>query len=99
MPIAVAMIGPGGPEMLQSIDVPVPDPGPGEVRIRQTAIGVNFVDIYYRSGLYPITTLPAVLGFEGAGTVDAIGDGVTRLHTGDRVAYTGMPMGAYAEID
>ena len=98
MPIAVAMIGPGGPEMLQSIDVPVPDPGPGEVRIRQTAIGVNFVDIYYRSGLYPITTLPAVLGFEGAGTVDAIGDGVTRLHTGDRVAYTGMPMGAYAEI-
>lgn len=98
MPIAVAMIGPGGPEMLQSIDVPVTDPGPGEVRIRQTAIGVNFVDIYYRSGLYPITTLPAVLGFEGAGTVDAIGDGVTRLHTGDRVAYTGMPMGAYAEI-
>ena len=98
MPIAVAMIGPGGPEMLQPIDVPVPDPGPSEVSIRQTVIGVNFVDIYYRSGLYPIAALPTVLGFEGAGTVDAIGDGVMRLHTGDRVAYTGMPMGAYAEI-
>jgi NADPH2:quinone reductase len=97
MPIAVAMNRAGGPEVLQTIDVPPSDPGRGEVRIRQSVIGVNFVDIYYRTGLYPLSHLPAVLGFEGAGTVKAVGPDVTGLRPGDRVAYTGMPLGAYAE--
>jgi NADPH2:quinone reductase len=97
MPMAVAMIGPGGPEKLQTIDVPLADPGPGEVRLRQSVIGVNFVDIYFRTGLYPVAGLPAVLGVEGAGTVEAVGDGVAELRPGDRVAYAGMPLGAYAE--
>jgi NADPH2:quinone reductase len=94
----MAMMGAGGPEMLQPIDIDVPDPGPDEVRLRQTTMGVNFVDIYYRSGLYPVAALPTVLGFEGAGIVETVGRGVRRLRAGDRVAYTGMPLGAYAEI-
>jgi NADPH2:quinone reductase len=98
MPTAMAMMGAGGPEMLRPIDINVTDPGPDEVRLRQTVIGVNFVDIYYRSGLYPVVALPTVLGFEGAGIVEAVGSGVRRLRAGDRVAYTGMPLGAYAEI-
>ena len=98
MPIAMAMSGPGAPDVLQAIEVSVTDPGPGEVRIRQSVIGVNFVDIYYRTGLYPLSAHPAVLGFEGAGTVEAVGPGVTSLHPGDRVAYHGMPLGAYAEV-
>lgn len=98
MPTAMAMIGPGGPEMLKPIDITPSDPGSGEIRVRQTVIGVNFVDIYYRRGLYPVSTFPTVLGFEGAGTVEAIGKDVARLRPGDRVAYTGMPLGAYAEV-
>ena len=85
----------GGPEVMQYEDVQVPDPGPGQARIRHTAIGVNFVDIYQRSGLYPMQ-LPQVGGNEGAGVVEAVGQGVTDLKAGDRVAYTGLP-GSYCE--
>jgi NADPH2:quinone reductase len=85
----------GGPEVLQVDDVPVGDPGPGQVRIRHTAIGVNFVDIYQRSGLYPMQ-LPAIAGNEGAGVVEALGKGVKDLKVGERVAYTGLP-GSYCE--
>lgn len=98
MPIAMAINSPGGPEALQAIEITITGPGPGEVRIRQSVIGVNFVDIYYRIGLYPLNAYPAVLGFEGAGTVEAIGPGVVNVQPGDRVAYHGMPMGAYAEV-
>ena len=85
----------GGPEVLQLDDVQVGDPGQGQVRIRHTAIGVNFVDTYQRSGLYPMQ-LPAVAGNEGAGVVEAVGAGVTDLKAGDRIAYTGLP-GSYCE--
>ena len=85
----------GGPEVLQVEDVPVGEPGPGQARIRHTAIGVNCVDTYQRSGLYP-TPLPAVAGNEGAGVVEAVGPGVTDFSVGDRVAYTGL-VGAYCE--
>jgi NADPH:quinone reductase len=85
----------GGPEVLRWEDVPVPDPGPGEARIRQRAVGVNFIDVYHRTGLYPLS-LPAVLGSEAAGVVEAVGRGVTTVSVGDRVAYAGLP-GAYAE--
>ena len=86
----------GGPEVLQLDDVQVGDPGQGQVRIRHTAIGVNFVDTYQRSGLYPMQ-LPAVAGNEAAGVVDAVGAGVADLKVGDRVAYTGLP-GSYCEM-
>src|SRR5512135_3686993 len=85
----------GGPEVLQVDDIQVGDPGAGQVRIRHTAIGVNFVDTYQRSGLYPMQ-LPAVAGNEGAGVVEAVGPGVTDLKAGDRVCYTGIP-GSYCE--
>ena len=85
----------GGPEVLQVDDVQVGDPGQGQVRIRHTAIGVNFVDTYQRSGLYPMQ-VPQVAGNEAAGVVEAAGAGVTDLKTGDRVAYTGLP-GSYCE--
>ena len=85
----------GGPEVLQFEEVQVGDPGPGQVRIRHTAIGVNFVDTYQRSGLYPMQ-LPQVAGNEGAGVVEAVGPGVSELKAGDRVAYTGLP-GSYCE--
>jgi NADPH2:quinone reductase len=85
----------GGPEVLQLDDVQVGEPGKGQVRIRHTAIGVNFVDTYQRSGLYPMQ-MPAVAGNEGAGVVEAVGEGVTDLKKGDRVCYTGIP-GSYCE--
>ena len=85
----------GGPEVLQLDDVQVGEPGPGQVRIKHTAIGVNFVDTYQRSGLYPMQ-LPQVGGNEGAGVVEAAGAGVTDLKAGDRVTYTGLP-GSYCE--
>src|ERR1041385_7795825 len=78
----------GGPEVMQYEDVQVPDPGPGQARIRHTAIGVNFVDIYQRSGLYPMQ-LPQVGGNEGAGVVEAVGQGVTDLKAGVGGAHTG----------
>ena len=86
----------GGPEVLQIADRPVGAPGPGEVRIAQAACGLNFIDVYQRSGLYPMQ-LPAALGMEAAGTVEAVGEGVTHLRPGDRVAYAATPPGAYAE--
>jgi NADPH:quinone reductase len=86
----------GGPEVLQLSDIPVPTPGPGEVLVRQTAIGVNFIDTYLRSGLYP-AQVPFVLGREGAGTVEAVGPGVTEPQAGQRVAYAQSALGAYAE--
>jgi len=95
MPKAVRYHKQGGPEVLQFEDVPVGEPGQGQVRVRHTAIGVNFVDTYQRSGLYPMQ-LPQVAGNEGAGVVDAVGPGVTDLKKGDRVAYTGLP-GSYCE--
>lgn len=86
----------GGPEVLRHEDVPVPAPGPGQALVRIEAAGVNFIDIYHRSGLYPVT-FPYTLGQEAAGTVAALGPGVTGVAVGDRVAYTGVP-GAYAEF-
>src|SRR5919108_4247142 len=86
----------GGPEVLQVDDVPVSDPGPGQIRIRHTAIGVNFVDTYQRSGLYPMQT-PAIAGNEGAGVVEAVGKGVKDLKVGERVCYTGIP-GSYCDL-
>ena len=85
----------GGPEVLQLDDVPVGDPGAGQVRIRHTAIGVNFVDTYQRSGLYPMQ-VPQVAGNEAAGVVEAVGSGVSDLKAGDRATYTGL-VGAYCE--
>lgn len=87
----------GGPEVLRWEDVENSDPGPGEVHLRQTAVGLNFIDIYHRTGLYPLGDLPATPGMEGAGVVIAIGGGVEDLFPGDRVAYAGLPPGAYAE--
>ena len=87
----------GGPEVLQYEDVTVGDPGPGQARIRQTAIGLNFIDTYHRSGLYQLQ-MPSGIGLEGAGVVEAVGPGVTWVKAGDRVAYAGGPPGAYAEV-
>lgn len=95
MPFAIQVHRPGGPEELIWEEVEVGDPGPGQVRLRQTAIGLNFIDVYHRTGLYPQPT-PFIPGVEGAGTVEAIGADVTHLNVGDRVAYAG-PIGAYAE--
>jgi len=86
----------GGPEVLKWEAVEVGEPGPGEVRIRQTAIGLNFIDVYVRTGLYPQSALPFVPGMEGAGVVTAVGEGVRDLKVGRRVAYAG-PVGAYAQ--
>ena len=86
----------GGPEVMEYVDVEVGEPGPGEARVRQAACGLNYIDVYFRTGLYP-QALPAGLGMEGAGTVEAVGEGVTHVEPGDRVAYAGRPPGAYAE--
>lgn len=86
----------GGPEVMRIEDRPVGDPGPGQLRIRHHAVGLNFIDVYQRSGVYPMQ-LPAALGMEGAGIVEAVGDGVTHVNVGDRVAYASAPTGAYCE--
>jgi NADPH2:quinone reductase len=89
----------GGPEVLQLADVPTPSPGPGEALVRQAASGVNFIDTYLRTGLYK-RDLPFIVGAEGAGVVEAVGDGVTDLKAGDRVAYAQSPnLGGYAEYN
>ena len=85
----------GGPEVLRLEGVEVGDPGPGEVRVRHVAVGLNFADTYFRSGLYPVSP-PSGLGVEAAGVVEAVGPGVDGFKIGDRVAYTGSPLGAYA---
>lgn len=88
----------GGPEVLRWEEVAVGDPGPGELRIRHGAIGLNYIDVYHRTGLYPLPALPWTLGMEGAGRVEAVGPGVTEFKVGDRVAYASPPVGAYAEV-
>lgn len=92
---AIRLHATGGPEVLTWEAVSVGDPGPGEVKLSQSAVGLNYIDTYHRSGLYPMD-LPAGIGMEGAGTVTAVGAGVTDLAIGDRVCYASMPLGAYA---
>lgn len=86
----------GGPEVMRWEDVPTPEPGPGEALIHHTAVGLNYIDVYFRNGLYKIPSLPAILGMEAAGVVRAVGPGVTAVAEGDRVAYATAPIGAYA---
>ncbi|MHC5347302.1 NADPH:quinone reductase [Metapseudomonas furukawaii] len=88
----------GGPEVLEYADYQPATPGPREVRVRNRAIGLNFIDTYYRSGLYPAPDFPTSLGTEGAGEVEAVGDEVTQFKVGDRVAYATGPLGAYSEL-
>jgi NADPH2:quinone reductase len=88
----------GGPEVLRWEDFDPGKPENGEVLLRHEAIGLNFIDVYHRTGLYPLPSLPAVPGMEGAGIVEQISDGVTEVAVGDRVAYAGLPPGAYAEV-
>lgn len=87
----------GGPEVMELVEVEVGEPGPGEARVRNHAIGLNFIDVYFRNGLYP-APLPGGLGQEGAGVVEAVGEGVTHVRPGDRVAYAARPNGAYSEL-
>ncbi len=94
---AVRIDRPGGPEELKIVEVEVGDPGPGEIRIRHKAVGLNFIDTYQRSGLYPFP-MPLQLGMEAAGVVEAVGEGVAHLKAGDRAAYASQPPGAYCEV-
>src|SRR5262245_37087343 len=96
MPIAIRIHQTGGPEVLNSDEFTLGEPAAGQVRIRHTAIGVNFIDTYHRSGLYKLP-LPTGLGSEAAGVIEAAGSGVTHVRAGDRVAYAGGPPGAYAD--
>jgi NADPH2:quinone reductase len=96
MPKAIQINAYGGPEQLKWVDVEVGEPGPGEVRVRHMACGLNFIDVYQRTGLYK-GALPLTLGMEAAGVVEAVGDGVMHLKIGDRVAYASNPPGAYCE--
>jgi NADPH:quinone reductase len=93
---AIQIAATGGPEQLQLVDVKVGDPGPGEIRIRHHACGLNYIDVYHRTGLYPLA-LPHGIGMEGAGIVEAVGEGVTHLKAGDRAAYASNPPGSYSE--
>ena len=93
---AIRIFKTGGPDVMEYVDVEVGQPGPGEARVRQHACGLNYIDVYFRTGLYP-QPLPAGLGMEGAGVVEAVGEGVTHVQPGDRVAYAARPPGAYAE--
>jgi len=94
---AIHIQQPGGPEQMQLVQVQVAAPGPGQVRVRHHAIGLNFIDVYQRTGLYPLP-LPLQLGMEGAGVVESVGEGVTHLVVGDRVAYAANPPGSYADV-
>src|SRR5258705_2654213 len=96
MPHAIRIYENGGPEKMQWEEVDVGDPGPGQVRVRNTAVGLTFIDTYHRSGLYPMQ-LPLTLGMEGAGVVEAVGPKVKEFKAGDRVAYAN-PVGAYADV-
>jgi NADPH2:quinone reductase len=97
MPYAIRLHQNGGPEVLSWEAVDLPAPAPGEATVRHHAVGLNFIDVYHRTGLYPVT-LPSGIGMEGAGVVEAVGEGVSELKVGDRVAYAGGPLGAYAEV-
>ncbi|MEO1494620.1 MAG: quinone oxidoreductase [Pseudomonadota bacterium] len=92
----VQIQAPGDADAMEIVDLPVGDPGPGEIRIRHEACGLNFIDIYQRSGVYPLP-MPCPLGMEGAGVVEAVGEGVTHLAPGDRAAYASAPPGSYCE--
>ena len=92
---AIRIQAAGGPEVLKWEAIEVGKPGPGEVRLRQSAVGLNYIDVYHRSGLYKLANFPAIIGMEGAGTVEAVGPGVTELKVGDRVAYAGV-LGAWS---
>ena len=94
---AIVVTQTGGPEVLRVVERDVGEPGPGEIRLRQRAIGVNFIDVYHRTGQYKVGGLPFIPGMEGAGIVEAVGQGVIDVGVGDRVAYTGV-LGAYAEV-
>ncbi len=96
MVMAIRIHETGGPEVLRWEEIDVGEPGPGQAFVRQTAVGLNFIDTYHRTGLYPMP-FPAILGVEGTGVVDAVGEGVTEVAVGDRVAYTEMPPGAYTQ--
>jgi NADPH2:quinone reductase len=93
---AIRIFETGGPEVMKLVEVEVGEPGPGEARVRHAACGLNYIDVYFRTGLYP-QPLPAGLGMEGSGVVEAVGSGVSHVKVGDRVAYAGRPPGAYAE--
>ena len=93
---AIRITETGGPDVLKLVDVDLPDPRPGEIQVRHTAIGLNYIDTYFRSGLYP-APIPCGLGLEAAGVVTKVGDGVTALKEGDRIAYGSGPLGAYSE--
>lgn len=93
--LAIQISRTGGPEVLEAVEAEVPSPAAGQILVRHAAVGLNYIDTYHRSGLYPLK-LPSGIGLEAAGTVEALGDGVTRFKVGDRVAYNGT-MGAYAE--
>ena len=97
MPKAIRIHQTGGPDAMQWEDVEVGAPGPGEIRIRHEAVGLNYIDVYFRTGLYPAPSLPFSPGMEGAGIVEALGEGVGSLAVGDRVAYAAPPVGAYAQ--
>jgi NADPH2:quinone reductase len=94
---AIRLYENGGPEVLKWEAVELGDPGPGQVRLRHGAVGLNFIDVYFRTGLYPLPQVPGGIGLEGAGVIEAVGDGVEGFAEGDRVAYAGPPPGAYAE--
>nr|WP_298111960.1 NADPH:quinone reductase [uncultured Pseudomonas sp.] len=98
MPKRIQFSRHGGPEVLEYLDYQAAAPGPHEVRVKNHAIGLNFIDTYYRSGLYPPAALPSGLGSEGAGIVEAVGSAVTRFQVGERVAYATGPLGAYSEL-
>ena len=97
MSLAVQIDQNGGPEVMKLVDVMVGEPGPGEIRIRHKAIGLNFIDVYQRSGLYALP-MPLKLGMEASGVVEAVGEGVTHLKVGDRAAYASQPPGSYCEV-
>lgn len=97
MPKAIRVHQTGGPDAMQWEDVEVGAPGPGEIRIRHEAVGLNYIDVYFRTGLYPAPSLPFSPGMEGAGVVEAVGEGVESLAVGDRIAYAAPPVGSYCE--
>ncbi len=97
MTYAIRFAETGGPEVLRAEDVVVPPPAAGEATVRQQAVGVNYIDIYHRTGAYPLS-LPSGIGVEGAGVVEAVGPGVTDIAAGDRVGYAGGPPGSYADV-
>ena len=95
---AIRMYEIGGPEVMRWEDIDPGRPEPGEALVRHDAVGLNFIDVYHRTGLYPLPSLPAIPGMEGAGIVEELGEGVTEVAAGDRVAYAGVPPGAYAQV-